>query len=37
MASMAFYDYNYLESLRLYCETGAGKPFVPAVKTGAAG
>ncbi len=34
------YNYNwgyYLESLRLYCETGAGKPFTPVAKAGALG
>ncbi len=32
------YNYNwgyYLESLRLYCETGAGKPYLPVAKAGA--
>lgn len=31
------YNYNwgyYLESLRLHCETGTGKPYTPAVKAG---
>jgi len=34
------YNYNwgyYLESLRLYCDTGTGKPFTPVAKAGALG
>lgn len=34
------YNFNwgyYLDSLRLYCDTGTGKPYTPAVQAGALG